>query len=424
MRLLMKTIGQCLARRASETPRNTAIEYRDQSYTWEEIHRLSDYLAIRMMTMGIEKGDHVGLWSVNTPNWIITFLALEKTGAVPVLIDTCCREQELRYVIPCADIRFMYYGDGCGSVMYESMADQLRKQDWCQVERWVPMGRDSMGRWMSDASFVSSEKSQVGHKRLNRRKNQVKPQDTAAIFFTSGTTGRAKGVMLSHYNLVNSALGILEFMQWTGTDKILLAVPLYHCFGITSGLLTSIHVGCTIHLMKYFKAGNVLEHIDKYHCTVFNGTPAMFQAVVGSPDLWKYSQDSLGSGILTGSFVTEEEYQEIQAGFPHMDILPSYGQTETSHCVTLMGRKDPVEKRGSSVGRPVSHEEIRIVEPETGRILDTGKTGEIQVRGYNVMQGYSSQPEAAAAMLQEDGWLCTGDLGYLDPERYLHMVRY
>lgn len=107
-----------------------------------------------------------------------------------------------------------------------------------------------------------------------------------------------------------------------------------------------------------------------------------------------------------------------------MDILPSYGQTETSHCVTLMGRKDPVEKRGSSVGRPVSHEEIRIVEPETGRILDTGKTGEIQVRGYNVMQGYSSQPEAAAAMLQEDGWLCTGDLGYLDPERYLHMVRY
>lgn len=350
MRLLMKTIGQCLARRASETPRNTAIEYRDQSYTWEEVHRLSDYLAIRMMTMGIEKGDHVGLWSANTPNWIITFLALEKIGAVPVLINTCYREQELRRVIRYADIRFMYCGDGFHSLMYEPVADQLRKEDWCQVERWVPIGRDSTGRWMSDASFVSSEKSQVGHKRLGRRKNQVKPQDTAAVFFTSGHTGEARGVTVSHHHLVNSALSTLEVTQWTSRDKLLLVVPLFHCFGITSGLLTSIHVGCTIHLMKYFKTTSVLDHIDKYRCTVFNGLSSMFLDMVRDPEFSRCSLESLESGIISGSPVTEKEYQKIREGFPHMDIFPSYGQTETSPCVTLVPWEDPAEK-GTGAGR-------------------------------------------------------------------------
>lgn len=422
MELLKKTIGQCLALRAGETPRNTAIEYWDRSYTWEELHRISDYLAVRMLTMGMEKGDHVGIWSVNTPNWIITFLALVKIGAVPVLINTCYREQELRSVIRYADIRFLYYGDGCKSLLYEPMADQLRKEDWCQVERWVPIGRDSSGRWMSDASFVFSEKSQVWHKRLNRRKNQVKPQDTAAILFTSGTTKGAKGVMLSHYNLVNSALGTLEFTQWTSGDKLLLAVPLFHCFGITSGLLTSIHVGCTIHLMKYFKTRKVLEHIDQYHCTVFNGVPSMFLAMVRNPYFETDTMTSLRSGILAGSPVTEKEYEEIQKGFPGMAILPSYGQTETSPCVTLMTREDPVGKRGTSAGRLIDHVELRIVEPETGRLLETGQTGEVEVRGYNIMQGYYNLPEATAAVLGEDGWLRTGDLGYLDPEGYLHIA--
>lgn len=422
MELVRKTIGECLAVRAKRTPQKIAIEYWDKSYTWEEVNRLSDYLAVRMITMGIQKGDHVGIWSVNTPNWILSFLAMEKIGAIPVLINTCYREHELESIIRYGDIRYMYYGDGYKSLIYENLADQIRKEDWCRVERWVPIGRDSFGKWMSDESFVSSEKSKVGQTRLRQRKNQVKPEDTAAILFTSGTTRSAKGVMLSHFNLVNSALGTLAFTRWTEQDKLFLVVPLFHCFGITTGLLTSIHAGCTIHLMKYFKTKKVLDHIDKYKCTVLNGVPSMFLAMIHNPEFSKYSLSSLRSGVVAGSPISEQEYRQISGKLPGMDILPSYGQTETSPCVTLMQKEDPRGKRAVTTGRLIDHVEVRFTDPESGRVLRTGETGEVQVRGYNIMQGYYHMPEETKAVLSEDGWLKTGDLGFLDPEGYLHIT--
>lgn len=264
MELLKKTISQCLALRTRETPQNAAMEYRSQSYTWEEVHRLSDYLAIRMMTMGIGKGDLVGLWSVDTPNWILTFLALAKTGAVPVLIDTGCREQELGEAICRTKLGFLYYGDGWGSLVYESMADRLRRQEWCRGVRWVPIGRDSTGRWMSDASFVSSEKSQIGHKRLNRRRNQVKPQDTAVMLLAGsygdgagscGETGsarrpadRAGFLALTHWELVNSIPGTWSEGPGDRQNMVCLEVSRFSGLAVLLQLLTSIHVGSTMDL--------------------------------------------------------------------------------------------------------------------------------------------------------------------------------
>ena len=262
MELLKKTISQCLALRTRKTPGNTAIEYPGRTYTWEDVHRLSDYLAIRMMTMGISKGDPVGLWSVDTPNWILTFLALAKTGAVPVLIDTACRERELGDIIRSGGLRFLYYGDGCGCLVYESMADQLRREDWCRDVRWVPIGRDSTGRWMSDASFVSSEKSQIGHKRLNRRKNQVKPQDVAVILPASSGAGSAGpfGILaLTHWELVNAVPGTLEDGAEGRQDQEYLEVARFPGLAILLKLLTSIHVGVTMDLSATPDAGSLSD---------------------------------------------------------------------------------------------------------------------------------------------------------------------
>lgn len=422
MELVKRTIGDCLTLRAKQSPDKIAIEYWDKSYTWEELDRITDYMAVRMSAFGMVKGDHVGIWSVNTPNWIITFLALEKLGAIPVLINTCYRECELRRIIEYADIRYMYYGDGYKSMMYLPVVEQLQAREWCRVERWIPIGRDSEGKWLTDRSFFTAEKSRKELTRLSRLRNQIRPEDTAAMLFTSGTTSAAKGVLLSHFNLVNSALGTLEFTRWTAQDKLFLVVPLFHCFGITSGLLTSIHVGCTIHLLKYFKTIKVLEHIDKYRCTVLSGVPSMFLAMIRREEFDRFSLRSLKSGILAGSPISEREYMAIHEKLPWMDLLPSYGQTETSPCVTLMVKEDPFKKRADSAGRLISHVKLRIVNPDTDQVLEAGGTGEIEVRGYNIMQGYYKKPEETAAVLRPDGWLRTGDLGYMDQDGYLHIA--
>ena len=158
MELVNKTIGECLAWRVKQSPDKMAIEYWDKNYTWAELDLVSDYLAVRMCSFGMKKGDHVGIWSVNTPNWILTFIALQKIGAVPVLINTCYLENELMDIIRYADIKYMYYGDGYKSLLYETMVDQVKKADWCKVERWIPIGRDGEGKWMTEKSIFTAEK--------------------------------------------------------------------------------------------------------------------------------------------------------------------------------------------------------------------------------------------------------------------------
>lgn len=422
MELLNKTIGDCLNVRAEESPDKVAIEYWDQSYTWEEVDRFSDYLAGRMLASGMKKGDHAGIWSVNTPNWILTFFAMTKIGVVPILINTCYKEMELSHLIQYADVRYMYYGESYKKLCYESMTETIRRMEGCPVEKWIPIGRDHTGKWMTESSFTDEEKSYARAEFLRTQKNLVKPEDTAAMLFTSGTTSVSKGVMLSHYNLVNSAQGTLDFTRWTADDKVLLAVPLFHCFGITSCLLTSVLDGCTIHLLKYAKTIKLLESIDQYHCTVLNGVPSMFLAMIRKPEFYDYDTTSLRSGIIAGSAVSAKEYMEIQKYLPNMNLLPSYGQTETSPCVTLMTDEDPYDKRAATAGRLIAYEELRVSDPQSGEVLSEGATGEIEVRGYNIMQGYYKMEEETAAAISADGWLKTGDLGFMDPEGYLHII--
>lgn len=416
---MYRTIGDCLTDRAEKSPDKQAVVYWDQSYTWWEIDRISDYLAVRMSRQGIRKGTHAGIWSVNTPNWILTFLALEKLGAVPVLINTCYKQEELRRGLCYADVTYIFYGDGYKSLIYEPVAEQLKQEEWSRGRQWISIGRAPDRSWLTDQSFTPEEKSEEAMEQLKSLRCQVKPEDIAGMLFTSGTTSAAKGVMLTHLNLINSALGTLEFMPWTGEDRFLLAVPLFHCFGITSNLLASIHIGSTLYLVKYFKTLMVMEAIDRYQITVLNGVPSMFLAMICKPEFGNYSLKSLQSGIIAGSPISETEYRRIMEKLPDMALLPSYGQTESSPCVTLMLKDDPVEKRAVTVGRPVDKVEVKICSQQTGRELPAGETGEILVRGYNVMQGYYKLQEATEKTILPDGWLRTGDLGYLEEDGYL-----
>lgn len=437
-----KTIGDCLASRAQQSPHKTALVYGDESYTWAQVDRISGLLSVRLYRQGIRRGTHAGIWSVNTPNWIFTFLALEKLGAIPALINTCYKAEELSRVIQYADLEYVFYGDGYQSFRYEPVVRELGKEPWCQGVRFIPIGRDGSGGWMREGSLLAGESFAAestaaestgeqagpggaalpqGLQASQELQSQVSPEDTAAMLFTSGTTSVPKGVLLSHHNLVNSALGTLEFTRWTAEDRMLVAVPMFHCFGVTSCLMTAIHAGCTLYLVKYFKSIPVMECIDRYQITVLSGVPSMFLAMVHKPEISGFSLRSLKSGIIAGSAISAGEYRLICSRLPGIALLPSYGQTETSPCVTLMLKEDPAEKRADTAGRLISHVELRFGDPVTGQALPPGSPGEIQVRGYNVMQGYYKLPGVTRETLLPDGWLRTGDLGRMDGDGYLHV---
>ena len=227
--------------------------------------------------------------------------------------------------------------------------------------------------------------------------------------------------MLSHYSLVNSALEICSHMGWEESDKMMIAVPLFHCFGLTASLLTSIHTGCCMHTVEYYKTITVLQTVQKHHCTVLNGVPSMFLAITRNPAHKDYDLSSLRNGIIAGSPVSEEEYDAIRREIPGLLLHASYGQTETAPCVSISDVGDSATERATTAGRVLRHCEVRILAPD-GASLQTGEDGEICVRGYNVMQGYYHLPEETAKTIDADGWLHTGDMGHLDGRNFLYIT--
>ena len=326
MRLIKKTIAECLRSRVKESGDKIALEADEQRYTWKDLDTLSDYMVGRMLSCGIRKGTHVGIWSTNSPNWIIVFLALTKIGAVPILLNTCYSTEEMAKVLRYADVEFVYYGEGYKKLVYEDMVVQLKDELQDQVKRWIYIGRDTARRWMTEESFVFAERMKKVTKEIGGYIRNVSPEDTAAILFTSGTTAMPKGVMLSHYNLVNSSLETCEHMKWGADDKMLIAVPLFHCFGITSSLLSSIHTGFCMHVIEYYKTVTVLRSVQDYHCTLLNGVPSMFLAVVNNPLHKEYDLSSLRRGIVAGSPLSPEDYMLIRREIPSLVLHASYGR--------------------------------------------------------------------------------------------------
>jgi fatty-acyl-CoA synthase len=231
-----------------------------------------------------------------------------------------------------------------------------------------------------------------------------------------------KGVMLSHYNLINSSLETTEHMKWDSSDKMLIAVPMFHCFGITSSLLSSMHAGFSMHLIEYYRTRIVLETAEKYRCTLLNGVPSMFLAMIRNPEFGHYDISSLRRGIIAGSPITKEEYMQIRRAIPSLKLFSSYGQTETSPCVSIGDVEDTDEENAASAGRVIKNIEVRIAKAGNNEALPVGERGEILVKGYDVMKGYYNMPEETAKTIDCDGWLHTGDIGYLDGRNFLYVT--
>lgn len=414
MELIDKTIGQCLKEQAVQNGELNAMEMEGYVWNFRQLDTVTDRFVLQFKELGITYGTHVGIWSVNTPIWVTLFLALVKMGAVPVLINTCYKAEEVKGILNYSDVEVLFYGIRYKTIDYGEIVSAIRGET-PKVRHFIPM--DGFGDLFADSELTEAERAAA-----DEAESHVNPQDTACMIFTSGTTSLPKGVMLSHYSVLNNSRAQIEGMGWKKGDRMCITVPLFHCFGITTGIVSCVVGGISMYLIPYFKTAKVWEALMKGNCTILNGVPSMFLALIRKPEYADFRADGLKSGLVAGSPVTKDEFLEICQRFPNIHLQPAYGQTETSPCVTLAKWDEPNEEKAVGAGYVLEHMELRIADLRTGETLGANERGEVQVKGYNVMKGYYNLPQATANAFTADGWLRTGDIGCLDEKGELHIT--
>lgn len=400
MELVEKTIGCCLKERAECTPNGVCIVCDGKEYLWKQLWSEAEKIRLWLSGQGIRQHDRVALIGKSSFMWISAFYALTGLGAVVVPISHLYKKQEVSVVLKSMEIQHILFDEESGKVL-----DGLDRREFPCLKSVNIFGfwlRSEAERKIEEPCFKTDN-----------------PYDTACILLTSGSTGYPKGVMLSHYSLINNSRGMCEITGWGEEDRICLSVPLFHCFGISAGILASVISGAGIYICAGHETKTVLQTLDKYHCTVFNGVPTMFLAMVYNDRYKKYNISSVNSGIIAGSRISLMEYKKIKDKLGIGRLHISYGQTESSPCITMASG---LNSDSDSAGLPLDFVQIRIWNVDENREAETGETGMIQTRGYHVMQGYYGCPVETARTINGDGWLNTGDLGYLDTSGELHVI--
>ncbi|MEF9988880.1 MAG: AMP-binding protein [Christensenellaceae bacterium] len=436
MSALMKiTIGDLLEKQAQAYPNQDAVvsPFLNVRYTYQEFNEITDKVARGLMGMGIKKGDKVAIWATNYVEWIVTQFATAKMGAVLVTVNTNYKQFELEYLLKQSDTttlimmgafkdsNYVAHIQGlCPELMHcEPGALESKRLPFLKNIIFLDEG-EQLGMFHWNDLFTYAKK--VSKEELKQRKSELDIHDVINMQYTSGTTGFPKGVMLTHYNLVNNGMSIGDCMKFTHDDRLLIVVPLFHCFGCVLGVMAAYTHGATMVLVDHFNPLKVMDGIQKEKCTAVHGVPTMFIAMLEHPDFTKYDLSSLRTGIMAGSPCPIEFMKRAYSDMNMHDIVISYGQTEASPVVTMTTTDDPIEVRVSTVGKTMPHMEVKIVDIETGEDQPTDTQGEIVTRGYQIMKGYYKMPEATAQAIDAQGWLHTGDLGTMDEHGYFKIT--
>ncbi|MCH8869437.1 MAG: AMP-binding protein [Chloroflexi bacterium] len=436
---LRTTIGDLLDRQARAFGPNEALVHVEQGtrYTYAEFRDECDRVARGLMTMGIEKGHHVGIWATNYSEWAVAQFATAKIGAVLVTVNPAYRTFELEYVLRQSDAHALILIGSFKTSDYvaminevvpelkESLPGQLHSDRLPDLRHviYIPSytaGKEPErppGMWLW--SDVRAKADETSPQELARRQAECEPDDVINIQYTSGTTGQPKGAMLTHYNLVANADYTAEGMSLTDQDRLCIPVPFYHCFGCVLGILACVTRGATIVIpSEYFEPLKTLEAIQRERCTALHGVPTMFIAELGHSDFESFDLSSLRTGIMAGSPCPIEVMRQVIDQIGASEIIVAYGQTEASPVITLTHTSDSIEKRVSTVGPALTSVEVKLVDLETGNEVPQGRQGELWTRSPMVMKGYYNMPEATNAAVDADGWLHTGDLATVDEDGY------
>ena len=414
--LLDETIPQNLARTVAAHGDRDALVAVEQGlrYTYTGFAAEVDRLARGLMAIGVAKGDRVGIWSPNYAEWVLVQYATARIGAILVTINPAYRSSELEYVLNQSQISVLAAVESFLTSDYRSMIEDV--WDRVPAERVVYLHTSDWADLLEAAGAVPVEQ-------LEERTARLQPDDPINIQYTSGTTGFPKGATLSHRNILNNGLFIGEACKYTELDRVCIPVPFYHCFGMVLGnLACTTHGSAMVIPAAGFDPAATLRAVSSERCTSLYGVPTMFIAELGDPNLDSYDLSSLRTGIMAGSPCPIEVMRQVVDQMNMSEVTIAYGMTETSPVSTQTSADDPLDKRVTTVGRVHPHVEIRIVDPETGRTVPRGTSGEFLTRGYSVMLGYWNDPERTAEAIDADGWMHTGDLAVMDGEGYVNIV--
>ncbi|MBS5796377.1 MAG: AMP-binding protein [Dysgonomonas mossii] len=435
MQLSERTIGEWLEYWAEKTPEKEYIVYsdRDLRFTWKDFDERVNNMAKGLLAIGVKPGSHVGIWATNVPDWLTFLYAGAKIGAVLVTINTNYKQHELEYIVDNADIDTLCITEGVFDgnyidMVYE-MAPELKttQRGYLNVERFpklkniVFIGQEKYRGMYNTAEILLLGKN-VSCDILNKTKRTVNCHDVVNMQYTSGTTGFPKGVMLTHYNIVNNGFFTGEAMQFTADDKLCVCVPLFHCFGIVLATMNCLTHGSTQVMVERFDPLVVLASIHKERCTALYGVPTMFIAELNHPMFNLFDVSSLRTGIMAGALCPIELMRQVTERLHVTHITSVYGLTESSPGMTHSTTEDPFEIRCTTVGREYPYTEVKIVNPDTGEECAIEEQGEVCCRGYLVMKGYYKNADATNEVIDKDGWLHSGDLGVKDKNGYYRIT--
>jgi fatty-acyl-CoA synthase len=429
--LIDLTFPQVLDRVVDEFPNQYAFRYTTLDYTrtYSEFRDDVDTFARSLIALGVKPGDHVAIWATNVPQWYITFWATTKIGAVLVTVNTAYKIYEAEYLLRQSDTHTLVMIDGYKDSDYVAIIKEL-----CPELETAEAGKPlHLKRLPFLRNIITVDSKQPGCltweeavalsetvpvEEVYRRAFSLNKHDVCNMQYTSGTTGFPKGVMLTHYNVVNNGKCIGDCMDFSTADRLMIHVPMFHCFGMVLAMTAAMTHGVTMSPIPYFSPKQSLACINQEKITAFHGVPTMFIAMLEHEDFPKTDFSYMRTGIMAGSPCPVKVMQDVVDKMNMKEITIVFGQTESSPGCTQSRVDDSIELRVNTVGRALPGVECKIVDPATGEDLPPNTDGEFVARGYNIMKGYYKMPEATAAAIDENGWLHTGDMARCDENGY------